>query len=67
MKTVKQVFKFTKRERLLIFLQLEDAPRWKQNIGITGVFVFIGLLLLFGSLLGGLAQGDPSGNNIPLF
>ena len=63
MKTVSNVLTF--KERMFIFLDMEEAPKWKQRLAVFGVFVFFALLVLFGSLLSGLLTGSPSGNNIP--
>jgi len=55
-----------RKERFLVFLQMEDAPLWKQNLSIFMSICAIIAVICMGSLLIGLCQGTPSGNNIPL-
>jgi len=55
----------TFKQRFLIFLQLEDAPKWKQNLGIGFSIATVILVMSMVSLLTGLLSGNPSGENIP--
>ena len=55
----------TFKQRLFIFLQVEDAPKWKQNLAVALAVGVVLIVLCAVSLLGGLATGTPSGNNIP--
>jgi len=62
---MKEFFKVQK-QRLLVFLQMEDAPKWKQNLAILMSVCSIIAVICMISLLIGLSQGQPTGNNIPL-